>query len=105
MLLVILATGFNLDWLDNTALLYGGGISLSVSLIMLMRVNQATNKAAQGKQSGTMYIYIGAVERMFVSIVLFGLGFVWLKLLPVPMIVGLVAGQFGFLIGGYKAQD
>ena len=102
---VIVAGILNIEWLDYKALLYGGSISLTVSLVMLLRVNQATKKVSEGNQSGNLYIYIGAIERLFVSIALFGLGFVWLKLMPLPMIAGLIAGQIGFSVGGYKAKD
>jgi hypothetical protein len=104
--LSVVVTGIlNVGWLDYKALLYGGSISLTVSLVMLLRVNQATKKVSEGNQSGNLYIYIGAIERLFVSIALFGLGFVWLKLMPFPMIVGLIVGQIGFSVGGYKAKD
>lgn len=104
-LVALVAVMLNIEGLDYKALLYGGGISLTVSLVMLLRVNQATKKVSEGNQSGNLYIYIGAIERLFVSIALFGLGFVWLKLMPLPMIVGLIAGQVGFSIGGYKVKD
>jgi len=95
----------NVESFDFRALLYGGGISLAVSLVMLLRVNQAVKKMSEGNQSGNLYIYIGAIERLFVSIALFGLGFVWLKLMPLPMMIGLIAGQIGFSFGGYKIKD
>lgn len=104
-LLASVAGLLNVESLDYKSLLYGGGISLVASLVMLLRVNQATKKVSEGNQGGNLYIYIGAIERLFVSIVLFGLGFVWLKLMPLPMIVGLIAGQVGFTIGGYKVKD
>jgi hypothetical protein len=29
----------------------------------------------------------------------------WLKLSPAYMVVGLVAGQIGFMIGGFRVKD
>ena len=83
------------------AVLYGGLISLLASLIMLMRVKQALNSHAPK----VGYLYLGALERLFGVIVLFGVGSMWLTLNPVAMVIGLVAGQVGFAIGGYKTKD
>ena len=81
--------------------LYGGLISLLASLIILLRVKQALNSNAQK----VGYLYLGALERLLGVIVLFGVGSMWLMLNPVAMVIGLVAGQVGFAIGGYKTKD
>jgi len=107
-LVLIVATTaeiFKFERFDLKAVLYGGSMSIIVTIIMMLRVNQAVRKVLQGNQRGNLYVYLGAMERLLVSMALFGLGFVWLKLLPLPMITGLIAGQLGFAIGGYKAKD
>jgi hypothetical protein len=85
--------------------LFGGSISVITSIVMVGRLNQAAKKSLQGSQRGNLYIYLGAIERLCIAIVLFGLGFMWFKLTPLPMLVGLMAGQIGFAIGGFKTKD
>ncbi|HIF18419.1 MAG TPA: ATP synthase subunit I [Cycloclasticus sp.] len=107
-LVLIVATTveiFKLERFDLKGVLYGGSISIIVAIVMMLRINQAARKVLQGNQQGNLYIYLGAMERLLVSVALFGLGFVWLKLMPLPMITGLIAGQIGFAIGGYKTKD
>ncbi|ORU91306.1 MAG: hypothetical protein A6F72_01785 [Cycloclasticus sp. symbiont of Poecilosclerida sp. N] len=104
-LIAIVYKSITLGWADLLGVLYGGSISIAVTIVMACRINQATKKMLAGNQRGNLYIYLGAMERLFVSIVLFGLGFMYLALHPLPITVGLVAGQIGFAIGGYKAKD
>lgn len=103
--IVIVSIATALIYLPDIALLmgvlYGGHISLLASLIMLLRVKQALN----GNTQKVGYLYLGALERLFGVIVLFGVGSIWLMLNPVAMVIGLVAGQVGFAIGGYKTKD
>lgn len=91
--------------IDLSSIVYGGLISVMTSMVMVIRINQAARKILQGDQRGNLYVYLGAMERLLVSVALFGLGFMWLKLLPLPMIIGLIAGQVGFAIGGFKVKD
>lgn len=107
LVLIVAATVevFKLERFDLKGVLYGGSISIIVAIVMMLRINQAARKVLQGNQQGNLYIYLGAMERLLVSVALFGLGFVWLKLMPLPMITGLIAGQLGFAIGGFKTKD
>lgn len=107
LILIVAATVgiFEFQRFDLNGVLYGGLISVVVAIVMMLRINQAAKKVQQGNQRGNLYIYLGAMERLLLSIVLFGLGFMWLKLMPLPMITGLVAGQLGFAIGGFKTKD
>jgi len=87
---------------DITALLYGGVISVLTAAIMAYRITQAAKKVAEGSDRANLYVYLGAIERIFIAIVLFGLGFIGLGFSPVPMVIGLMAGQLGFMIGAFK---
>jgi len=86
-------------------LLYGGFVSVFTSAIMAYRIAQAAKKAELGSQKGNLYVYLGAIERICVAIVLFGLGFMWLNLSALPIVIGLMAGQVGFMIGAFKVKD
>lgn len=107
LVLIVVATTeiFDFERFDLKGILYGGFIAIAVAVIMMLRINQAAKKAIQSNQRGLLYIYLGAMERLLISVALFGLGFVWLKLMPLPIITGLIAGQVGFAIGGFKVKD
>ena len=93
------------EQLDVKGVLYGGLISVVASIVMAGRLNQAVKRMLLGTQRGSLYIYLGVIERLFIAITLFSMGFMWLKLSPVTMVVGLIAGQVGFMIGGFKVKD
>jgi len=87
------------------AILYGGFISVMTSVVMAFRLNQAVKKVQQGNQQGSLYIYLGVIERLFVAVTLFSLGFMWLELSMLYTVVGLIAGQVGFMIGGFRVKE
>ena len=99
------AYGFYPEQPGLKGVLYGGAISIFASIVMACRLNQAVGKLLQGNQRGNLYVYLGAIERLFFAVVFFGVGFLWFKLNPLPMVVGLIAGQIGFVIGGYRVKD
>lgn len=107
-LIIIIAStayGLNSALFGFKGVLYGGAVSVIASIVMACRINQAAGKVIQGKESGHSYIYLAAIERLLLVIVLFGLGFMWLKLHPLPLVIGLIAGQVGFILGGYKMKE
>jgi len=83
------------------AILFGGFISVIASIVMACRLSQAVKRS----QRGSLYIYLGAVERMLISLALFGIGLMWLKLSVTYTVVGLIAGQIGFMIGGFRVKE
>lgn len=93
------------EQLELKGMLYGGLISVVTSIVMACRLNQAVKRVLQGNQRGSLYIYLGVFERLIIAITLFSIGFMWLKLSPVPMVIGLIAGQVGFMIGGFRVKD
>ena len=93
------------EQLDVKGVLYGGLISVVVSIVMAGRLNQAVKRILLGNQRGSLFIYLGVIERLFIAITLFSMGFMWLKLSPVTMVIGLITGQVGFMIGGFRIKD
>jgi len=91
--------------LDVKGIIYGGFITVIASVVMACRVTQAVRKSCEGSQRGILYLYLGVLERLFIAITLFTLGFMWLKFNPVPMVVGLISGQVGFMLGGFRVKD
>lgn len=100
-----MAYGLNSELFGIEGILYGGAISVIATIVMACRVNQAARKVLQGKGAGHSYIYLAAIERLLLVIVLFGLGFMWLKLHPLALVFGLIAGQLGFILGSYKMKE
>lgn len=106
-LLILLAEGlaviFFLDRPDVLkALLFGGFVSISTTAWLALRLNQAVTSLKKGSKKSVLYVYLGAVEKFILAIVLFGVGIALLKMHPLPIMAGLVAGQLGFSIGSYK---
>jgi len=93
------------EQLDVKGVLYGGLISVVASIVMAGRLNQAVKRILLGNQRGSLFIYLGVIERLFIAITLFSMGFMWLKLSPVTMVIGLITGQVGFMIGGFRIKD
>lgn len=107
LILVLLAEGLALViYLDRPdvlkALLFGGFVSISTTAWLALRLNQAVTSIAKGSKKGALYVYLGALERFILAIVLFGAGIAWLEMHPLPIMAGLIAGQVGFVIGSYK---
>jgi small-conductance mechanosensitive channel len=101
----VLALSLFPEQLGLKGVLYGGSISIIAASIMAYRINQATRKILEGNQRGSLYLYLGVIERLCIAIALFAMGFMWLKLSPVPMVSGLIAGQVGFMLGGFRVKD
>jgi len=87
------------------ASVYGGLISVMMSLLMSFRTHQGLKKLRRGSHRGSFYIYLGVIERLVIAVALFVVGFMLLKLSPIYVVVGLIAGQLGFLVGGFKVKD
>ncbi len=99
-ILVAAVVGFFLftsDLLAAQAAAYGGGMALLVAWMLGRRALRAAEVAKRHPGQETMVIYMGAVQRFVVVLVLFGLGMGWLKLQPVPLLAAFAVAQFGHL--------
>lgn len=86
------------------SILYGGITTILASLVLAWRVGRATNLAADKDDKALLYLYLGSIERLVIAVACFALGVLKLKLDILPMVVGLISGQLGFLIGGMKSR-
>lgn len=86
------------------SIFYGGGITILASLILAWRLGRATQLAADKDDKAILYLYLGSIERLVIAVACFALGVLKLKLDILPMVVGLISGQLGFLIGGMKSR-
>lgn len=91
----LVAIGF--FWLQGLfsalSTLYGAGISI-ISLVLLARgVRRAEQTALVSPKQSMGILYLGAVQRFVIVIVLFLIGLMLLKLDALATAVGFVAGQ------------
>jgi len=77
------------------ACLYGGLIALFGTLISSWRITRAGNTE---KHQGYIEIYLGAIQKYILTLVLFAIGIGALHLSAVPMIVTFSMGQFAYLL-------
>ncbi len=78
------------------AALYGGSITLSGTLLMAWRISRASETAGD-KQQGYIEIYIGAIQKFFLTLILMAFGMGYLNLDPLAVLVGFAISQFSFI--------
>jgi len=79
------------------AAFYGGCITLSGTLLMAWRIARAGEVAATEKQHGFIEIYIGAIQKFILTLVLMAIGMGYLKLDPLAILVCFAATQLSFI--------
>ena len=84
------------------AALFGGSITLSGTLLMAWRISRAGEAALPGKQNGGeqqgyIEIYIGAIQKFILTLVLMALGMGYLKLDPLAVLIGFAITQLSFI--------
>jgi ATP synthase protein I len=79
------------------AALFGGLVALAVSGVLVWREQQSM-RHPEWDQHRLFRLFIRAgIERMLVLVGLLGLGLAVLKLSPLPLLLGLLLAQFGWL--------
>lgn len=76
------------------AALFGGSITLSGTLIMAWRISRAGDV---DKQQGYMEIYIGAIQKFILTLVLMALGMGYFKLDPLAILIAFAVTQLSFI--------
>jgi F0F1-type ATP synthase assembly protein I len=88
--------------LQALSALYGGLITLIMTLLLRHRVTKLTEAATQGAAIGAAAV--GVMLRFLWVLLLFGLGFAVFKLDPLASIVGFGLAQLGYVIAMRKAS-
>ena len=78
--------------------LFGGAISISVSLLLRRGVLKATEIARSDPKKSMMVLYFGALQRFVLVLALFGLGLGLFGLGPLAMIIGFGATQVAYAV-------
>lgn len=84
---------------EAVAAVYGGLVSVCVSLLLLRGIQHASAIATANPGKSMSALYIGAVQRFLVVLVLVGVGILVFKLNPVGVCVGFAIAQFAYLAG------
>lgn len=79
------------------AALFGGSITLSGTVLMAWRISRAGEAAPTEQQQGYIEIYIGAIQKFVLTLVLMALGMGYLQLNPLAILVGFAATQLSFI--------
>lgn len=87
---------------EARAAAYGGVTALLSAWVLGFSVRKAAEVARTSPGSETPVLYIGAVTRFVLVLVLFGLGMGLLQLAPGPLLGGFIVAQFGHLINGSR---
>ncbi|MBI3344540.1 MAG: ATP synthase subunit I [Gammaproteobacteria bacterium] len=88
--------------LQALSALYGGLITLIMTLLLRRRVTKLTEAATQGAAIGAAAV--GVMLRFLWVLLLFGLGFAVFKFDPLASIVGFGLAQLGYVIAMRKTS-
>ncbi|MCN4143650.1 MAG: ATP synthase subunit I [Thiohalomonas sp.] len=79
------------------AAFYGGSITLSGTLLMAWRIGRAAEVASIERQQRYIEIYIGAIQKFILTLVLMALGMGYLKLDPLAILISFAVTQLSFI--------
>jgi len=83
--------------LEALAAFYGGAVSILTAFLLGRGVVRAAEVARQDLKKTVLILYLGAVQRFVLVLVLFGAGLRGLNLAFLPMIVGFGCAQLAYL--------
>lgn len=86
-----------LDVSAGLAALYGGGVVIVGSLLMAWRITRAGESGSRVKQHGYVEVYLGFIQKFFLTLILLAIGMGWLKLSPIIMLVAFALTYLGYL--------
>lgn len=97
---VVIAVAFFMAMGQGEALaaFYGGVISIVIAFLLGRGVVRAAEAARQDHKKSMLILYVGALQRFILVLVLFGIGLKGLGLPFIPMIVGFAGAQLAYLI-------
>jgi ATP synthase protein I len=81
--------------------LYGGGVALANTLLLMWRRGRSTRRKPADAQRQLRMFYLSSVERFLAVATLLVAGMTALGLSPLPMVAGFVLGQLTLLIAGF----
>lgn len=82
---------------EALAAIYGGVISIIIAFLLGRGVVRAAEAARQDHKKSMLILYLGAVQRFVLVLVLFGIGLKGLGLAFLPMLAGFAGAQLAYL--------
>jgi len=82
---------------DFLAAVYGGSITLSGTLLMAWRIHRAGEVASDEQQQGFIEIYLGAIQKFILTMVMMAFGMGYLGLEPLAILICFAATQLSFV--------
>ncbi|MEE8342716.1 MAG: ATP synthase subunit I [Gammaproteobacteria bacterium] len=84
---------------------FGGCISITNGLLLFWRLNRGGKHPSgdPGRHLGSFFAL--AIERFVVVTVLFAMGMGVLKLVPLPLLLGFIAGQVALVMSGLRTRN
>lgn len=103
-LIVVVAVFFMVSGSYKTGLAacYGGLVSLLNVWLLARHTEKQKDKLASNASASVRMMFSSFLIRIGLLAVLVAIGFVVLKLDPFALVVGLTAGQIGFLLDSFK---
>ncbi|MBL1260313.1 MAG: ATP synthase subunit I [Thiotrichaceae bacterium] len=103
-----IAAGFLLkdgSWVAISAF-YGGLVSVATTTMLSRGINRASVAAEKSAQMSQVILYLGAVVRFVLVLVMFGIGLGALEMAALPLIIGFVITQLVFvLMAGRQGRE
>jgi ATP synthase protein I len=88
-----------------TAALFGGAIAFANLLLLEWRHSRTDRGPALNASQSIRVLYRTALERMALVVLLFALGMVVLRLEPLALLTGFIAGQAGLAFTGIRRKN
>lgn len=89
------------DFATVLAVVYGGGGAIFSTWLLIRRIRLATKIAKDMPGREVSILYMGAIQRFVLVLVLFIIGMALLKFDPLLLLIGFAAPQVVFLLGAY----
>lgn len=85
--------------------LFGGSMAVINVLLLTWRRHQADSGRAMSAGQSLWALYRSAIERFALVLALFALGMGVLRLEPLPLLIGFIAGQLGLFVTGTRRKN
>lgn len=87
------------------AILFGGMITVANSLFLIWCMRAGSQRTAQSAQQELAGLVRFSIERFFLVALLIVAGLWWLKLMPIPLLVGFVLGQLTLVVSTIFSRE
>ena len=98
---IVLIQGWEAGWWMALSVVYGTGVALANTLLLMWRRGRSARRGAMGANQQLRQFYLSSLERFLMVATLLVAGMTALGLMPVAVVAGFVLGQLTLLIAGF----